>query len=346
MKKTIDITNNNSTDDSFNKNDLVLLKLSSLSDDNYNDVITKADCTRIEKNIIKNSEETFNSIYSTGKELFKLLKSNFGNQNVNNLIDKGFADPIIHSKLKDIFNKYVQENGFPYFIEDKVQVPQYNEFLYECIMIYLVDEMRRWNFKIKRDYKDGLSFIPTDKFESLYNILKQELVAITYNIKDTLIEDNFNKLEIVKILDYGLPINKNNEGVDEYTPDKFFIILQRSIILYIVNRFNGRYSEQYTLTKQLPVFNEASQQYRIYQTSKSLMGIAYNYLLLNLSATEYSLRRKICDFPECNNEFEVIGKGVLCNNHTEEEIRWYRNKKDYDKNYKNRKTKKAQTKKD
>lgn len=343
----ITIEDNDTTDDTFDKNDVILIKLNYLLNEYQQDNIIDAcnwwnNCDYNTKNdngfdtieyVIRNGNDVFNSIYTTGKQLFKLIKSKQKDKSLNYLIDNGFIEPNISKSFKKTFNQYIQKYGYPYLLEDNVPYPQYEEFIVECIMVYLIDEVRKWNFKTKQDIKEGYNSLVDPKFITLYNMIKPELIAITMEVKDRQILDNFDKSEIIQALEYG-PMDKGTEEpVDNYN-EKFFTILQRSLMLYITNHINGRYKEQYQLTKQKPIYNEDSEQHRVYIIANSLMGIAYDKLLLNLTATEFSCERIICNVPHCINEFEQEKKYKRCILHRpggekEDEAKHYDNQRNY-----------------
>ena len=89
---------------------------------------------------------------------------------------------------------------------------------------------------------------------------------------------------------------------------------------------------QNDIIKKLPVYNTFTNQYRLYTIANSQMGIALDYLLFNLTASQKSDNRFMCEFPNCNNEFERIGKSKFCSNHSDNEIRAYIKHKSYIKN--------------
>lgn len=193
-------------------------------------------------------------------------------------------------------------------------------------MLYLINEVRKWNFNAKEQSINEY-YLEVDKnFIDLYNLIKPELIAIAYEMpeqeliaitsetKKELSTVDSNKMIMIKNLEYGPADHKTNKLVHNYD-NIFFLVLQKSLMLYITYHINGEYKEQYALTKQTPIFNEESEQHRIYRVANSLMGIAYNKLLLSLTATEWNWERIICDIPNCINEFEKEGKYTRCPRH-------------------------------
>lgn len=347
------ITDGNLTYDDLQLNELILYKINLLPDSyelTSRDFITDIDCTVEKENVIINSKETFNKIYSTGREIFTLLTAEYKNTtSFNNYLSKGILDSRVSKQLKTVFNKYVEENGFPYLISDCIKHPSYYEFMNECMTVYLIDEVRKLNLKNKNPDLPGFGEIYYDeKFINFYNLIKPELISLTTNNQQIRIADNVDKLKTIEMLELGpYPTDKGIEAIENYTED-FFLALQRSLILYVSTLINSEYKNQYIITKHLPIFNATSKQYRIYLTAYSLIAVAYNQLLLNLTSTEWSYERRICALPGCNNEFEAVGKIKYCEKHLNKdknsigykERKKYENKVDYQKNYPTRRLKK------
>lgn len=360
-EKLVTILDHDTTDDMFDKNDLILIKLNYLlSEYKQDDIIeinnwydTNSHNYTVKNDngfdtleyVVRNADEVFKSIRDTGSELLKLVKNYGKGETLDDLIHFCFCDYDATKELKQYFNHYIQKYGYPYLLDTEVQCPQYEEFTLDCIMLYLINEVRIWNFKTRENVLDGYECPIGDRFAKLYDMIKQELIYITLNTSGREIFDNFDKQEIIQFLNYG-PSKYNLSGkepsFEEY--NKFFIILQRSLILFITNHINGKYKEQYIVSIQTPIYNESIEQYRLYKKANSLIGIAYDKLFLNLTATENSTERRICALPSCNNEFNAEGKIKYCSIHRSKdknsqgykERKVYENKRDYLKNYSNR----------
>ena len=337
--------------DAFNLDSIILIQLNRLPTQfKKNTLIDALDCNVVEKYVIKNKQDVFKSIYNTGKELFNsYIKSKY--ESLFAYQYHGQTDVEIQNFHKEVFNRYVIENGYPYLIEtlphmiDKVYSPEYFEFANECLTIYLIEELRKWILKLKnktnKSYsikKDGaIDTFPTYQVRRLYEILKSRLLSMTKSHDTILIYDDITKEEAINVLEKGLPIDDSNKkltALDFEYRDKFIRILQRTLIYYILSIINGPYKNQYTITKQLPIYNTETEQYRLYTTAHSLMGIAYDTLLFSLTALKESYKRSVCEFPNCNNEFEKIGNSPYCSIHTPSEIRAYTQHKYYEKHKK------------
>ncbi len=328
-------------DDFFDIDDIVLSELNYCDSYDKKELITSINCNSKKEFVIENYNEVFKSIYDVGKEIFNLFYNENKEKKPVDFITAGFTNPKLTKKLVNIYNQYVLDNGYPFLIEENTPIPEYNEFLLECLMIYLIDNIRKWIFKVKeglnvgyvnKDFYAG-DTAPTYKFATLYNIVRYELINLVYNCRKKLIYDDFEVLDINQVLSYDLQsitsIDRKTSKSHKDFEDRFFLILQRSLILYIVDKLNGKYKTQYAITHTFPILNKVSNQYRTYNLANSLLGIAYNKLLLDLTASKHSYKRRVCVFPGCLNEFERIGKGYFCGNHTEEEMRWWHNQKYY-----------------
>lgn len=340
MTKELSITDNAFNDnetngDIFGKDNLVLARLNKLPDDyKTDDFVKKEDCTVKEEYLIKSKKEVFDSIYNAGKEFFELFQAK-----TFITMHEYFDDDNIMKKVKEIFNRYVYENGFPFLIgrisnihnllDDEPAIPNNLYFINECVLIYGIEELRKWIFKFRQqlpeESKNEIGSFPTNKFRMIYNIFKDYFISIIDTptsggfITKPIIDD-FRKSEILELLNCGLPnkTNKilNQEEIDYYI--KFLKALQRTLICTTLEEIDMIDQPiQYLVSKRLPIYNKKSKNYRLYTIAYSLLGIAFDYLLLNLTATRRSYERIICEVPDCNNEFEKVSKSNLCPYHQE-----------------------------
>ena len=352
--------------DEFPIGSIVLVKLNKLPDNfEINNYIKQEDCSKEEEYVIKNRKNVFNSIYNVGKNIYELLEDDISNVERKEMFlfsvessEENYSKAKTNDrkkiiKLKNIYNEYIQENGWPFFIgemkyfKEKTYnlTPRY--FLSECLNLYTIEELRKWILKINQrievnttdDKKEKNYFnFATRKLRDLYDIHKNLLIITTTYYPDTLINDGLSSKEIVDTLERGMPNNTNKKltqnEIDCYK--NFLKVLQRSLMYLIlrVMEFSG-HEEQYLISNRLPIYNSQSEQYRFYTLAHSLIGIAYDYLLFNLSATKRNYERIVCEFPNCNNEFEKTGNSPYCSLHTMAEIRAYTQHKYYMKHKKN-----------
>lgn len=328
--------------DLFKVGSVVLIQLNLLPDSYEDtDLIQNINCTIKKEYVVLEEKETFKKIIELGKRAFNIIKKN--TQNINDLSIEIASNKTTKNEIIELYNDFIKENGYPYLSEqlphmkDKPYCPDYIELIDESVTIYIVNELRKWIFKIRNEEENNtLSngiISNLSKIKIIFSFIKQELISTTINSKDVVVYDHINKEQIVERLEHGL-LEDDSTTLIKKDLLEFLQILQRTLIYFILNRTNS--SIQYSVTKSLPIFNTTSDQYRLYPVAYSLMGIAYNYLLNNLTTSKISFERVICRYPGCNNEFEKEGKLQYCDEHKGENNRKFRNHTYYMKTKKNR----------
>lgn len=332
--------------DLYDKNSIVLVNLNKLPP-NYisNGFVTEKECTISYSWIVKNRKEVFESVYNLGREIYNTFyKSSNSEHKLSYFSYDILSDQNDKNKLMVLFNNFVKENGYPYLIKNleflgikSLFIPKYSEFLDECMDLYIIEELRKWITKTKNNTntgyktnKEGTTFtIPVQRFKSLYELFSLKLISWTAHTSDTIFDDHYSKESILNVLDLGLPFSSAVNDNDHFILARFTDYLHRSLIYYLLTKVFGKNFGQHNITKSIPIFNSTSNEYRLYTTAFSQIGIAYDYLLNNLTATKIGTTRAICEMPECNNEFEKINKSNFCTAHKDEEIRKYINHKYY-----------------
>lgn len=353
MKEEITIFNSEKNDtglnsDLYDKNSIVLIRLNKLPPDCIsNEFVNEKDCTISCNWIIKNRKEVFESIYNLGREIYNTFYKKKSNEHPLPYYSYVLLDENNDkNKLKNLFNNYVKENGYPYLTEnppflgvEKLYIPSYDIFLDECMDFYIIEELRKWIVKIKNNQsvgyksnKEGTTLtVPVQKFKSLYELFNTKIITWVSHTNDSIFDDHYSKESVLTILDWGLPFTSAVTKSDRIMLNRFTKVLHRTLIYYLLTKYFGGNFTQNSITKSIPIFNRTSDEYRLYTTAFSLTGIAYDYLLNNLTATKIGSTRAICEMPECNNEFEKLTKSNFCGRHEPEEIRKYINHKYYEK---------------
>lgn len=353
MKEEITIFNSEKNDtglnsDLYDKNSIVLIRLNKLPP-NYisNEFINEKECTISCSWIIKNKKEVFDSIYNLGREIYNTFYKKKDNEHPLPYYSHVLLDePNDKKQLRELFNNYVKENGYPYLTEsppflgvEKVYIPSYDMFLDECMDLYIIEELRKWIVKIKNNKNDGYKSnkegttltVPVQKFKALYELFITKMITWVSHTNDSIFDDHYSKESVLSTLDLGLPFTSAITKNDHFILQRFIKVLHRTLIYYLLTKFFGKDFAQNNITKTIPIFNKTSDEYRLYTTAFSLTGIAYDYLLNNLTATKIGSTRAICEMPECNNEFEKLTKSNFCGRHDQDEIRKYINHKYYEK---------------
>lgn len=333
-----DITTNG---DNFGKDSIVLARLNRLPAkyttdiiNNNDDFISEDDCSIRMQYLIKSEKEVFDSMYNSGKELFKLFQTKPFIK-----MHEFFEDTETIKKVIKIFNNYVYENGFPFYIgripyihsvlDDEPSIPNALYIVNEFVLIYGIEELRKWIFKFKQqlpvdENKTEVDSFPTNGFETIYNYFIDYFISMINLSSDDFVSSpiigNVTRDKLFELLNKGLPSKKDiklsKTEIDYYIT--FLETLQGALIYVVLQEFNSIDQPiQYSVSKRLPIYNKKSKNYRLYTMAYSLFGIAFDYLLLNLTATRRSYKRIICEVPDCNNEFEKISKSNLCPYHQE-----------------------------
>lgn len=327
--------------DNFGKDSIVLARLNRLPAkyttdviNNNDDFISEDDCSIRMQYLIKSEKEVFDSMYNSGKELFKLFQTKPFIK-----MHEFFEDTEIIKKVIKIFNNYVYENGFPFYIgriphihsvlDDEPSIPNALYIVNEFVLIYGIEELRKWIFKFKQqlpidENKTEVDSFPTNGFETIYNYFIDYFIGMINLSSDDFVSSpiigNVTRDKLFELLNKGLPSKKDiklsKAEIDYYIT--FLETLQGALIYVVLQEFNSIDQPiQYSVSKRLPIYNKKSKNYRLYTIAYSLFGIAFDYLLLNLTATRRSYKRIICEVPDCNNEFEKISKSNLCPYHQE-----------------------------
>ncbi len=271
-----------------------------------------------------NTDNVFEVIKSTGNKFF----TNFYFKTKtcalhNKIIDtfKDNKDDIIY-----IYKNWILENGYPYncysnqFYAYKNVTEDIFYFFNDCIYLYVIFELHKYankyleliehnrNLKVEK-YNDVTIISKHSKFPIYIELLKEEL-EFTLKIPEEPPAAKYNKT-IEKEL--------ANNYFDEMT--KYFELLNESLIQFTYYLIINKSSNNFYITRQLPIYNITEKIFELYYTANSLMGIAYNQLLLYLTSKYYlKIKRKICANPNCNNDFEKNGKTKYCESCSENKV--------------------------
>lgn len=259
-------------------------------------------------NIFFNSLKTLERFRELGKEFLKLYRENFNT--INDFVNSSISDKNIKSKLISIYDGFIKSYGYPYSNNYEKSVgSSIPSFTRDTLMLFIIHEIHIWIFKIKSGDHKGYSSInkvdttPTQMFEYYVSLIIDELI---YSLENFPLD--LSKLNNINIYDTRECL-LNTEFDYEKNGDEYFRKIRTALICWVVNKIRN---ENFILTKQTPIYNDNTNRFRIYHASDTIMGIAYNRLLLNLTSGKYSYIRKICSIPECTNEFEKNGKIKYC----------------------------------
>lgn len=317
MKKPISFINKVEENDNFNSNYTYINKLYELLECDYNELSIeeqfelKGDGSTgfmysPVNPIYYNNFETFDNICTLGKYIVK----NFNITNIND-INRLYLKKDL-SKITEIIKNWIKENSYPYSKFDKEDF--LITFLIDCISCYTIYDIHKWLVKIYNNFQEIVNAPNASK--ELNNLI----LSINFmNLSEFLYSNdlrnyiqnlpkNYNPVDDYVIITKKIEMNINIET----NISKFYTTVYRTIIGYISSIILIRNSEL-LITKQQPFYEPNKKQYRIIDNANSIMGIAYNTLLLNLT-TKTSYTRVICKNPDCNNEFSKMNRREYCTN--------------------------------
>ena len=196
--------------DLFDTDSIVLIRLNSVPDDfKTNDFIKVDECNIVDEFVILKRKEVFTAIYSIGKELYEKVVSKI---KINNLDMDFFETYNINTSVqliyKSAFNEYVKENGYPYLIEkvphikEQYIAPMAIQFLQQCTIIYIIEELRKWIYKIRNGLNKGYRIkkngsiitTPTYKMKKLLNLIKEEISVYTEYLGTDIFYDSLSPI--------------------------------------------------------------------------------------------------------------------------------------------------------
>lgn len=272
-----------------------------------------------------NSNQCFESIYNIGN----LLVIELGKQNICNLnqIISNTSKILTNKKIINHIHTWVKINNYPF--DSKQKLGYEIDFIINSIELYILFEVHKWLIKM---YNQKSKEINKEEIDAILELLK-------YIDLDSFIQMRLGKHKYI----YALEKQKEEHQNERYylhkcledssfintTKNKIYFMshITQYIIEYLKEQLNCR---KYVITKETIYYSKKTNQYRILDTTNSIMSIAYNKLLLHLTSTTLGYRKGICQIPGCNNEFtKTNNRQKYCKSDT---CKSYKNSK-YCKNY-------------
>lgn len=267
---------------------------------NYED-LDKINSYEDNKYVIVDIDNVFNSICELGKRIYERYTTEI----INILTFQPISD---NTKLLKLLYKWIEPNGFPYYIDEdigtKVSCSELLKFSHDSVLIYLFEEIHKLCAIInntKDEYIDDVNTL-NNLLESirLNGILE---FSITYNNKKNDLPE-----EAVK---YGKTLLKslNKFSTENYSEDD--IVKINYALIYIVTT-EIYYRDELDAFMCQPIFNKNNM--IVLDSFNSFVGVAYHKLIAkitNMNAEEIRCRHckawvprkndqhKYCDKPEC-----------------------------------------------
>ena len=286
------------------------------------------------ENVILNSKNVFDIVYKTGQSLFKIIENKY---TVERYFKGVFIPPEERNYFEDIYSKWIMDYGFPYQASHKRDLDSY-KFTRDCLRLYIFFYIR----KLIANY-EMISSQPVDFNPQLLNII-EKLNKFINSFK----ENWFFKFEIYKKLysndnDSSSPydnflifIEKTKLQANKINDNKQYLnYIKRCMLDFIKNDLMQKdddYSKDFIFHKpKLIPFDETGEQKKYY-CNITLMSIAYNKLLENLTAKKNDYKIKACKNPNCSNTFDAVGNNQFCSEKCAKEVEKMR-KQQYDKTH-------------
>lgn len=297
-------------DDYYNPEDIVLLKYLKFENDKVKQI----------NNVVLDSLEVLESICNLGKEILNVFISEYSVRYVikNNLDLDNIVEYLEQEreKVNHIIYKWILENGFPYINNDNDDI---NLLIWDSLICYIFKELHKHSINFNnyvKSSKINRKDNPKYKISFYVSIIRNILIFTLQNAhnqryvgectKELMNEDDI--INIIKELK-GRKISSYDLFMDKDTLKLFDMGMITYILLHIDEL---KRKDNFKLTRQIPIYNKHANEIRFYNTATSLIGIAYNRLLINLTTTKYGYVRVECANPDCNNVFVKNGKNMFC----------------------------------
>lgn len=269
-----------------------------------------------EDGIFISSYSAFNSICELGKMIID--RNEF--TNINEIDSEKDLNEDTYKKIMTLIFNWIKLNGYPYshFAFDyKDFSPKYPliQFAYDAVFCFLAKEIHSamiylqdaFDYDVISELKQNINFL------NLGNNFK-EIVDYT-NIHGIVFKELGNYDE------YEQYLNNFNKGFVDIPSIKY----QESVdtMLLTILAYTMTYRDyDFRITTQRPFYIPAIEKYCNYETAQSIVGIAYNKLLIFLIDDE--LEYNIIPCKHCHKFFHSKNGAKYCNS---KECQKYRNRK-------------------
>lgn len=266
------------------------------------------------------SSSAFESILDLGKTLVSTLDI----RNIDDINRITLSDKITVCEL--LVKEWIELNAYPYSLFNKDDF--IFAFIKHCVILYIIYDIHKWLIKIENNFEVIITApnnsVELNKLNKLLNFIQLNDFIINTNLRSYIMNlpEDYNLLEDHKAINsYEKKIEANYSNRETYIKN-YCNVIRRNILGYITSIIQDN-SANFFISKQLPFHEANNNQYRIIDTATSIIGIAYNQLLLYLTSSSIGYKRVICANPNCNNEFIKTNRQEYCSN---KECKAYRNR--------------------
>ncbi len=236
----------------------------------------------------------FELINDTGKNILKLIDNS-----ALNYLEYINSNIKIQKKLNKFYNDWINENGYPYnyysstevfYLQNKNKIYDYNKFTVDCCILNIISNIHKILVKI-----EFYSLLTLDPSNSIFKKL------ITYI---TMLENFTNS----KILKDNEKIQKKNS--ENYNFNSELLKHIKNSLVNILYTKTESDLINFSVSRQTAIY--INNNYILYYSCKSLIGIAYYQLLIDITTNKYYVTMIPCEGPGCFNELTKIGNNKYC----------------------------------
>ena len=313
-------------EDSFSPNDILLTNYYKLKKNTPKDIsVTDFSLSEIHnpdnlrnysilQNVIVNFRDVFDNFDQIGNTIFERIEEQQKDSfKLNDAINDIFFNGDLKKEIINICISWINENGFPYIIKETSQ-PYITTFLNDVLILHIFYQIDKLMIKINQlnsdkqeenSYKKKHIDKYIKKLNYLFSIVRDDITESLLSYSNPFLQTNNNKSKM-KSYTYlkSKLLNYNNK-------EEYFKHLKLALISYTDNIIcnNGL---EYLISKQVPMYIESKDTYKLYYRANSLIGVAYDQLLNILMINTLGLKRQLCSNPECMNEFIKYDKSTCC----------------------------------
>lgn len=284
-----------------------------------------------QESVVLNEQNVFDVVYNTGKVLFEKINAKYTIEDyLNNFAFINHKERLF---FEDIYSKWIMDYGFPYQSGDKNTMGVFS-FIWHCLTLYIffyIHKLRStYEISITKDPYIQLPKIINElnKFINLFKehwFLYEDIYRTLYSNEN----NPFSKFEdfITYIKETSLQLNKIPDNKN------YLSYIKKGMLFYINNLIKEEGREDFSFTSQNLFHHKKTDEYKKFDNcAVSLMSIAYDKLLNNLTSGSYDYEVKECKNPECDNYFSAYGNYQFCGEKCAKAVEKMR-KHEYDKTH-------------
>lgn len=262
--------------------------------------------------VVLNKKNIFDIVYNTGQSIFEKINAKY---TIECYLSGSFSlDYEAQYFFENIYSKWIMDYGFPHQSDNEDDWGEYT-FIWDCLTLYIffyIHKLRSaYEISIENDPYIQTSKI-IDKLNKAINLFKKywlsddELLLALFSNKE--IKENFSDF-----YHFRYSLEKTSLQLKKITDNKNYLNYIKKGMLYYLNRLikNDR-PKDFKFKSQSVLKSKTDEYKKLDICAPSLMSIAYDQLLNNLTSGSYDSEVKKCKNPECDNYFSAYGNNKFC----------------------------------